>query len=76
MASAKQCPEPAIQLDYKTWLSQVNAVLQSMSMPMGMWQANWPYDFRADFSAGLPPRQSALRAHDFWWRRLQAEAWT
>ncbi len=76
MASAKQCPAAAIQLDYRTWLSQVDAALQSMHMQIEAWQSNWPYDFRADFTKGLAPPEAASRAHDFWWRRLQSEAWT
>jgi len=71
-----QCAEPTIQVDYRTWLSDVRATLASMNMEMETWQRNWAYDFRNEYNAGTSTRDAALRAYDFWWEHLLAESWT
>ena len=32
------------------------------------WQANWPFDFTAEFNAGTTPDDAARKANRFWWR--------
>lgn len=62
--------------DYGTWLVEVRTVLRAMRMEMSNWQENWEFDFRKEYDRGLPARDAAVRAHDFWWREILAESWT
>lgn len=76
MAAANVLPELDVQLDYKTWLDDVQDTLTAMDIEMEAWQENWEFDFRGEFDRGATPRDAALTAYDFWWHELLAESWT
>ncbi|PYX91182.1 MAG: hypothetical protein DMG71_20800 [Acidobacteria bacterium] len=76
MAVAKQCPELFIQVDYRTWLGEVQKDLQTMHMEMNGWRKNWEYDFRKEYDAHATPHDAAIHAHDFWWQHVLDESWT
>jgi hypothetical protein len=76
MASAELLPDLTGQLDYKTWLDDVQDVLTAMDIEMGAWQENWEFDFRGQFDRGSTPHDAAHNAYDFWWQELIAESWT
>lgn len=53
----------------ETWLNQVKESLASINMPFDAWQEQWPYDFEADYHAGISANDSARHANAFWWDR-------
>ena len=62
--------------EYETWLGAVRNVLAAMRMEPSVWQENWEFDFRKEYARGVPARDAALHAHDYWWQQLLAESWT
>lgn len=76
MATAKLAPELFVELDYWTWIREVNSLLHTMHMEMGACQENWEYDFRKEYDSGETARDAAIHAHDFWWQHMLAESWT
>lgn len=56
---------------FQIWLSEVGAALQSINMPMEQWQRTFPYNFPADFYAGIQPADAAKRANDHYWTQQE-----
>lgn len=54
---------------YEVWLGKVREALVSINMPLEEWQALWPFEFRAEFEAGVDADQAAMKANRFWWNK-------
>jgi hypothetical protein len=50
------------------WLMEVKAALDSINMPLEIWQAALPFDFSREFKAGTYANVAASKANRFWWR--------
>jgi len=50
-----------------SWLAEVKQALASINMPFDAWQDQWPYDFEADYRAGVSAVESARHANNYWW---------
>jgi hypothetical protein len=42
---------------YDAWLAEVKAALDSINMPLEIWQAAMPFDFSREFKAWQPTSQ-------------------
>lgn len=76
MAAAKPLPVFHVTPDYGTWMSDVRQALICMHVNQQQWQERWKFDFRKEFEHGVPARDAAVHAHDFWWRELLRQSWT
>ena len=62
-------PTQQAVLDFDAWLLQVKKALASINMGFDDWQGIWPYDFEKDHRSGVAPKQAALNANTYWWKR-------
>ena len=53
---------------YDAWLAEVKAALDSINMPLEIWQAAVPFDFSREFKTGVAANSAATNANRFWWR--------
>lgn len=53
--------------DYKTWLDNVRAALESINMPMEDWQNTGSFDFEREYKAGTAATVAADKANRYWW---------
>lgn len=54
-------------MNFETWLRNVRASLAAINMSLEEWQNLFPYDFKADFDAGVNPEEAAKRACNHYW---------
>lgn len=52
---------------YEDWIKKVEDALNSVNMSMEEWQNRWPYDFHAQYDAGVDADDAAMEANRFWW---------
>jgi hypothetical protein len=53
--------------DYNLWLDEVRTALDSINMPLDIWQKQWPFPFEATYKSGVTPNDAAEKANRFWW---------
>jgi hypothetical protein len=58
--------DSAKQMDRDQWLKEVTAA-ETVNMPMADWQNLWPFDFQAQYAAGVTPDDAAMKANRYWW---------
>ena len=52
---------------YEAWITDVQQALSSINMSMDDWQSRWPFDFQAEYTAGIKADDAAMKANRFWW---------
>jgi hypothetical protein len=54
---------------YEVWIGEVQGALRSINMSIGDWQTRWPFDFQAEYKAGIKANDAAMKANRFWWQQ-------
>ena len=60
-------PDNPMSVNYKNWLGDVRAALQSINMSMDDWQNTWHFDFEREYRAGTAAETAAHKANRYWW---------